>query len=248
LSVLTRAFCRRRPSESGKFKSINILLLIKHGMKNYFYALGILIAFSLANCSKSKYDSEYILFTEPQPFGEKDLPAIPKKLQNMYFNNADSSLLTIDAKGLYLKERNFTILSRQHRDSSVNVVGDSLVIDKQGRRFPAKKLGDSLLVDISSVDTLFEIGEGRILRKSEDHYVFNKRSENGWIVFVIKRDKKNIRLCSTTESDLQIFENVGRSHSDTIPYLFELNKKQFSTFLKQNGFGKIDTLQVIKTF
>ena len=215
-------------------------------MKSYFYALGILIAFSLANCSQSKYDSEYILFTEPQPLGEKDLSAIPKKLQNTYFNNADSSLLTIDAKGLYLKERNFTILSRQHRDSSVNIIGDSLVIDKQGHRFPAKKLGDSLLVDISSVDTLFEIGEGRILRKSGDHYVFNKRSENGWMVYVIKPDKKNIRLCSTAESDLEVLKNIGKSHSDTIPYQFELDKKQFSTFLKQDGFGDIDTLQVIK--
>lgn len=215
-------------------------------MKTYFYALGLLIAFTLASCQSSKYNSEYVLFSKPQPMGEKDLPAIPKELRHTYINHADSSQLKIDAKGLYLKKHNFTILSLLHRDSSVSIISDSLVMDKDGRSYPAKKIGDSLLVDVSTVDTLFEIGEDRIIRKLGNDYVFNKRSEHGWIVYTINPNKKSLMLRSAAESDLKLLKSLGKSFSDTIPYQFELDKTQFKTFLKHGGFGNIDTLQLVQ--
>ncbi|MEQ9405799.1 MAG: hypothetical protein RIM99_19565 [Cyclobacteriaceae bacterium] len=164
----------------------------------------ILLVLTIGSCE------DPVKFESPQPPNQSDLKQIPKQLRGSYQSTSDSTNLTINERTII----DWTeIQFRSLRDSLDIEIDSTKIINKTtdyievldgSYNLEFKFFGDSVLVDYSYRDTLFEISDMHILRRFKGHYFLNyKRSETNWKVRRLTLNKKRLSF-----SKVQIPEDI----------------------------------------
>lgn len=205
-------------------------------------ALLVSMVLSLVACGPA------VTFTEPQPVDVKSIPEFPRRLFGNYVSTLDSSLLCIGKSSIV---RTYKVEIREavdKLDSSYTLKQDTLVSFLNGEKWPVDVRNDSIFGWIPFVDTVFAIHEHGVLKKFKGHYFISNRLKGAnWEVkkLVLSRSKLEMSGISNPE-DIQKLKAITESSQDTMPYSFELTKKQFKRFVKDNGFSNTETFIKIK--
>lgn len=207
-----------------------------------FKALIVVMVFSLVACGPAA------TFTEPQPVNVKSITEFPKRLLGNYVSTLDSSMLCI-AKTAIIRTYKVEIMEAVNKlDSSYTLSKDTLKCVLNGEKWPVEVRNDSIFGWMPIVDTVFAIDEHGILKKFKGHYfISNRLKGTTWEVkkLALSRSKLEMSGISNPE-DIQKLKVITESSQDTLPYEFELTKKQFKRFVKDNGFSNTETFIKIK--
>jgi len=230
-------------------------------MKIKIISAAIILA-SLFACKKGVIAVPVATFNEPQPANIESLPTFPKRLQGQYLSLKDSSILSINDKfirrtldfdnKIHTKE-----LDSMRQNNMCQIRGDTLIFldDTHEKMKIIKQVGDSLLLRERFIDTLFQIGRNNILRKFKGFYFLNTRyDKDSWGVEKARLAKGVLVISSTTKADIKKLEEITGTETeaetetpqdtDTVAVVvpkFTTTKKQFKTFIKNEGFSNSET-------
>jgi hypothetical protein len=200
---------------------------------NLMKLLAFFVLMSFAACT-------VVTFDEPQPVDIDNLAKLPKRIQGQYISLADSSTLCVSDKMIRrIYDFEYRILARD-LDSNYKFVGDTIININTDEKEMAKKVGDTLVVRIHSVDTLFELNYDNVVRKYKGYYFINTRCGKGsWEVKKIELLKGRLQISSiSTKQDVENLKAIAESTQDTVaPYQFSVTKKQFKEFIRNGGFS-----------
>jgi len=181
-----------------------------------------------------------VTFTEPQPTDTDNLSNFPKKLQGNYLSLADSSTLIIGEK---LIQRVYDFDYKIHPnqlDSTSKISGDTIINLETKEQALIKRDGDSILIHIHSIDTLFLMDYDNVVRKFKGYYFLNNRlDKTSWTVKKLQLSKGQIIISSiSTKQDPENLKEITETPQDTIQtYKFTATKKQFKEFIRNEGFS-----------
>ncbi|OFX22180.1 MAG: hypothetical protein A2033_14490 [Bacteroidetes bacterium GWA2_31_9] len=180
-----------------------------------------------------------VLFNEPQPSETKSLLKFPRHLIGNYLSFSDNSVLKITEKTIvriYNLEYNLCI---NELDKNLIIKGDSLININTNKGSVLTKNGDSLIVKIQSIDTLFKINNNNVLKKFKGYYFISTLvTSNSWEVKKIMLSQGQLTISSITNNiEIDDLMPIKESRLDSIPpYKFNPTKKQFKEFVKSDGF------------
>jgi len=170
-------------------------------------------------------------FTEPQPTNTKNLSGFPKKIKGTYHNYEYGSDLIIDDQIILLKFQFKDTLNQK----------EVLQLEKENDVI-STKLNDSLfIVNYTSTDTVFDFKKGNLLRKWKGHYFLNyQNEETNWEVKKMTYKSNIVSISDIMEEEsLLKLDEITETPNDTLrPKTYNLTKKQFKDFVKQNGFSE----------
>ena len=201
-------------------------------MKRLEIIFVIIILITLFSCEPP------VTFTEPQPSNTKSLTKFPKRIFGTYKNLSDSSLLTINEKSI-IRVYDFDFKqSLKDIDSKIVISGDSAIDTKTNEKVYITIVGDSIIEHFHMVDTMFSIDKSGILKKFKGYYFINIPYDvNSWRVQKIQLSKGILTLSSVEHAtEIKELQQITESVSDTISYNFKITKRQFKTFIKNDGF------------
>ena len=185
-----------------------------------------------------------VTFNEPQPTDTDNLSHFPIRLQGKYMSLADNSTLLISDK---LIQRVFDYDDKIHPnqlDNSSQLSGDTLIDLNTTEKTIVNHDGDSLIIHIHYVDTLFQMNYDNAVRKFKGYYFLNTRyDKTSWEVKKAQLSKGQLIISSiSTKLDIDNLKEIIEIPTDTVPpYKFTVTKKQFKEFIKNNGFGNSET-------
>ncbi len=211
-------------------------------MKQLQYIATFFILINLFAC-KPKSTA---MFNEPQPVDTKNLSKFSKQLQGQFLNVADSSVLLIGDK---LIQRIYDYDYKIHPnelDSTSQLSGNFIIDLHTNTRTPIKRVGDSLIIHVHYIDTLFHMDYDNVVRKYKGYYFLNIRyDKTSWEVKKMQLSKGMLIISSiSTEIEIKNLTKIIESPQDSIPpYKFSATKKQFKEFVKKNGFS-IDEIYI----
>ena len=180
-----------------------------------------------------------VTFSEPQPVDSENLSKFPDRLQGKYISLADSSTLFIGEKIIH---RIYDLDQKTHLsqlDSNYRIIGDTMIDLITNEKEIIKRYGDTLLVHIHFIDTLFQMNYDNVVRKFKGYYFLNKRyDKESWEVKKVELSKGQLIVSSISSTeDIENLKTITESIQDTIaPYKFATTKKQFKKFIKNDGF------------
>lgn len=201
-------------------------------MKRLEIIIVIIILVTFSSCEPP------VTFTETQPSNTRALSKFPKRILGNYKNLSDSSLLTINEKNI-IRTHDFNFKqSLNDIDSTIVISGDSAIDTKTNERIFVKIVGDSIIAYIHTVDTIFSIDKQGVLKKFKGYYFINTPYDmNAWQVKKIQLSKGILMLSSIEQAyEIQQLQQITESVSDTISYNFKITKRQFKTYIKNDGF------------
>lgn len=170
-------------------------------------------------------------FTEPQPTNTKNLSAFPKKIKGTYHNYESGSDLIIEDQ---------LILLKFHSEDTLNQK-EILQLEKE-KKIASSKLNDSLFIaTYTSTDTVFDLKKGNLVRKWKGHYFLNfQNEETNWEVKKLTYKNSIVSISDIVEEEsLLKLDEITETPNDTIrPKTYNLTRKQFKNFVKQNGFSE----------
>ena len=211
-------------------------------MKKLFYTLGICMALSAA-CSRTKATSN-IVFTSPQPEGERELREFPARLLGEYSSGQANQVLSIHRDGIFLHQNYPGKTHIKELDSTCVLIGDSLLREKGSSDIPIRRVGDSLYFHLSYTDTLFKINADHILRKAKNYYILNSRQEEGWLVSRLEKKNKLLTWCYIDDKEAGLLKKLSDHYIDSVPYQFRISTSKFKEFIKSDGFKNADTFKL----
>jgi hypothetical protein len=203
-------------------------------MKRLKFITTIIILTSLFACEPP------VTFNEPQPSDTDNLSKFPDRLQGQYLSLADNSVLVISDK---LIQRIYDFDQKIHPsklDSNLRLSGDTIINITTNIREVVKREGDSLVTHIHHIDTLFLMDYDNVVRKFKGYYFLNKRyDKESWEVKKIQLSKGQLIVSSiSTKQDIENLKTITELTQDTVaPYKFATTKKQFTEFIKNDGFS-----------
>ena len=209
-------------------------------MKRLKFITTIIILTSLLACDTTPP----VTFKEPQPSDTDNLSKFPDRLQGQYLSLADNSVLVIGDK---LIQRIYDFEQKIHPsqlDSNSRLSGDTIIDLTTNSREVVKRDGDSLVIHIHYIDTLFQMDYDNFVRKFKGYYFLNKRyDKESWEVKKIELSKGQLVVSSiSTIQDIENLKTLTESTQDTVaPYKFATTKKQFNEFIKNDGFSDSET-------
>ncbi|MFN5183965.1 MAG: hypothetical protein ACK5D5_13165 [Bacteroidota bacterium] len=180
-------------------------------------------------------------FDEPQPAGEKNLSAIPERIQGKYLSTKDSSILYVQDK---LIKRIYDFNYKLHKneiDSTFKISGDTIINVLTGEKNKVKQDRDTLFIKVSGVDTVFKLNYDNVIRKYMGYYFLNiRRDESAWEVKKINISKGKLKLSWIANAEqIKSLVNNNETNQDTIvPKNFTVTRKQFKDIIKGGGFGE----------
>ncbi len=201
-------------------------------MKRLEIVIAIIILATLSSCEPP------VTFTEPQPSNTRSLSKFPKRIMGNYKNLKDSSLVTINEKSI-IQTYDFDLKqSLKNIDSNFVISGDTAIDTKTNERTFVKIIGDSIIQHFHIIDTIFSIEKQGVLKKFKGYYFINiPYDTNAWQVKKIQLLKGILMLSSIEKGyEIQQLQQITESESDTISYNFNITKRQFKTFIKNDGF------------
>ena len=178
-------------------------------------------------------------FNEPQPPNTNNLSAFPKRIQGQYLSIEDSSILKITVNlicRIYDFDQKMNI---NQLDSNTVLSGDTIIDNNTKEKTIIKKVGDTLINHIHSIDTLFRLGNTDILRKFKGYYFINTYcGKDCWEVKKIKFKKGRLSISEISSTqDIEKLQEITENFQDTVSFKFSPTKKQFKEFIKKNGFS-----------
>jgi len=188
-------------------------------------------------------------FTEPQPVDTDNLSKFPRQLQGKYLSLSDSSTLTINDNFI---ERIYDFDYKVHLnqlDSNTRLSGDTLINLETSERELIKREGDSLMIHIHNVDTLFQMNYDNVVRKFKGYYFLNTRyDKTSWSVEKMQLSKGQLIISGISkEQDIENLKEITETANDTVAtYNFTTTKRQFRKFVKNDGFRDNETFVRLK--
>jgi hypothetical protein len=201
-----------------------------------FYLL-LLLLFS---CKES-----LVTFEVPQPEDSQILKQFPKRIMGTYYDLENNAELQIEKyiirKLLFFQDT----INVSQLDKNEIIVGDTLYILKTKEKFKITKINDTLFVNYTLTDTIFQIGENGTLKKYKGNFFLNKKLENleFWEVEMLSIKNGILQLKGIkTENEIALLEEITETKKDTIkPFTVKPTKRQFKEFIKKNGFTDGET-------
>jgi hypothetical protein len=202
------------------------------------------LALLLSSCDNG------VRFESPQPEGQSNENAIPKKLIGEYVSLEDSSILNITFGQITKTLIRDVSLHKSELDSS-----DRLTFNKDStfsqtdsnlKMYVIIK-GDSVFEHVIYKDTIFDASRGDIVKKLKGYYFLNRlTSKSNWFVTKLTKTKKSLSLgIVTNKEDIENLRELTETKSDSINS-FRPTRKQFRRFIKTNGFNDQETFIKIK--
>ena len=212
-------------------------LIINTIMKKTLAVTIVIAALMLDSCEPAA------TFDKPQPDHEKALASFPERIQGRYIAADHASVLTITDK---LITRDYDFDSKVHKDSlgaSYKITGDTLVNVIAGTKEKLLLKGDTVTVHAYWNDTLFNISVDNILKKYKGYYFLNNRhNDSAWEVNELSLKKGILTVGSiSSQNDIQKLKAITENTTDTTSTTFNLSRRQFKQFVRQQGFGKQET-------
>ena len=192
----------------------------------------IIILTSLVACEPP------VTFTEPQPSDTDNISKFPRRLKGVYLSLSDSSTLSINDKQL---QRTYAFDYKIHPnqlDSNTRLSGDTLIDIETKKKELVKRDGDSLLIHIHGIDTLFLMDYDNVVRKFKGYYFLNTRyDKTSWSVEKMQLSKGQLIISSISKKeDIESLKEITETAQDTVAtYNFTTTKRQFKKFVKNDG-------------
>lgn len=190
-----------------------------------------------------------VTFTEPQPVDANNLLKFPRRLKGDYLSLSDSSTLIINEK-LIQRTYNFDYkIHPNELDSTARLSGDTLINIETKEKELIKREGDSLLIHIHNVDTLFFMNYNSIVKKYKGYYFLNTRyDKTNWSVEKMKLSKGQLIISGIpTKEDIEVLKEITETATDTVSkYNFTTTKRQFKKFVKNDGFSDSEVFVRLK--
>lgn len=177
-------------------------------------------------------------FNQPQPAEAKQLKAFPDILQGKYLDSAQSSTLIISDK-IITRVYDFDIeVYGNSGNVSGQITGDTLTNRADRTKHPLKIHGDTAIRHIYETDTLFTISENQVLTAFKGFHFLNIQQEDStWEVKKIRIKKGILTIAALSKlEDLKKLREITATVDDTVSTYFNLSRKQFREFVRQNGF------------
>lgn len=199
---------------------------------------------ALASCGS------VVTFNSPQPAGSDDLPGFPKRLQGCYLSLADNSVLCITDQ---LIQRTYDYEYKAHPlqlDSTTRIFGDTMIESVSNKKTIIRHEGDSLLIPIHVIDTLFQCSDTDVLRKLKGYYFLNTYYGNeSWEVQKLQLSRGELIISSVAPGpDIDNLREITETPQDTVPTThFTVTKKQFKEFVRKGGFSEGERFVRIKS-
>jgi len=188
-----------------------------------------------------------VTFNKPQPADVNSLGSFPKRIQGKYLCTADRSVLQINDNTMI---RIYDYDAKVHisqPDSNLQLIGDTLFDLRINKGTLAIIEGDSVLQHFHETDTLFRIDELNVLKKYKGYYFVNIFTlPNTWQVKELEFRRGTLSLASINKKeDIDQLKEINESPQDTVPYVFSPTKKQFRSFMRNEGFRERETFEKI---
>lgn len=190
-----------------------------------------------------------VTFTEPQPANTDNISKFPKRIKGNYLSLSDSSTLKISENQI---ERTYDFDYKIHPnqlDSTTQISGDTLIDIESNKRELIKREGDSLVIHIHSVDTLFQMNYDHVVRKFKGYYFLNTRfNKTSWSVEKMQLTKGQLIISRISkEQDIENLKEITETAQDTLAnYNFTVTRREFKKFVKNNGFTDSETFVRLK--
>ena len=210
-------------------------------MKKLITANLLILIFLLNSCEPPA------TFDKPQPESVKSATSFPQNLQGEYLSADQTSILSINN---HIITRHYDYDFKEQKDSissSYRLVGDTLVDQTDGTKEKVVVKGDTIIQHEDWTDTLFNISADNVLKKFKGYYFLNSRySDNSWEVKKVSLKKGVLNVSSISDkNDIQKLKEITETTADTTSTLFTLTRRQFKTFIRQDGFGEQETFNRI---
>jgi len=189
-----------------------------------------------------------VTFIEPQPESIKSSTSFSKQIQGSYLAFDFASVLTINEKQI---TRHFDFDYKTQKDSlgiNFKIVKDSIVNLVNGSKEKVLIQGDSIVQHANWIDTLFNISSENVLKNYKGYYFLNSKfSDEKWEVKELGLKNGVLTLASiSTKEDIQKLNEIMESPNDTVSTNFNLTKRQFKRFLREEGFREKETFTRMK--
>jgi hypothetical protein len=201
-------------------------------MKKLLYVC-LAVSLILVACGES------VTFQEPQPTDTDNLSKFPMRVQGQYISLRDSSTLIISDK-LITRSVNFSKIHLSELDSTFQLSGDTIIELETNEKQLIKRDGDSLI--IRSFYTLFQMNYDNVVREFKGYYFLNTRydyDKTSWGIKKIQLSKGQLIISSiSNKQDMDNLTEIIKTPQDTVsPRKFSATKKQFTEFIKNEGFS-----------
>jgi len=186
-----------------------------------------------------------VTFDEPQPVETKSLSSFPNKIRGNYLSSDQPLILTISEKMIF---KTFDYDIKVHKDSldldtSYYLKADTIIDKHSGEKMKVNLLGDTLIVHVHDIDTSFAISDTNVLKKFKGYYFLNIRQDNNtWSVQKLSLTRGALTFGNISAiTDINHLKEFTETTADTTSYNFKLTKKQFKSFIKEDGFADEET-------
>ena len=194
----------------------------------------VLTAFIFQSCEPAA------TFDKPQPDNLKSLTSFPLRLQGDYLSIDQASIVTITDNVI---TRHYDFDYTEHKDSigsPYKITGDTIIQLSDGTKEKILIKDDKIIRHENWIDTLFSLSSDNILKHFKGYYFLNSRySDNTWEVKKISLKKGVLTVANISDTaDIKKLRDITATTTDTASTHFTLTKRQFKTFVKQQGFGE----------
>jgi len=185
-----------------------------------------------------------VTFTEPQPTNKANLSKFPERMCGEYQSTTDQSILSIH-ENIIERTYDFTITTHSNQlDSGSIISGDSIINPATHEITMFKREGDSLIVHVHAIDTMFQLSDNNILRAFKGYYFLNLRyNDLDWEVQKVKLSGSKLMISKINSpldpENLEVVKNHAQDTSS--PYRVTMTQKEFKHFLKNEGFNDTET-------
>ena len=106
--------------------------------------------------------------------------------------------------------------------------------------FEYRLFGDSIIVKLKDVDTLFCFSKGDKLRKYKRDYFLNMKNDVAWEVRKMKFKENDILISYQDTNCLRILEKIDPDFTEVSgEKVFHIEQRQFKKFCRKGGFDRV---------
>ena len=187
-------------------------------------------------------------FTEPQPASVSDEDHFPRRYRGTFVHDEDLTTLVIDAQSMIRYYDVVFNMPVQALDSQFQVSGNAVVDITSGHKGTVTYKGDSATVALQVIDTLFKLDEQHVLKRFKGYlFISSQSTPVSWEVAKLSLSKGKLNFSSITPQDVEHLKAITETEQDTVaPYIFAPTKKQFKSFVKQEGFRQTATYTKVR--
>ena len=209
----------------------------------FAYLLPVLLLF-ISSCDQSSF-----YFDGPMPPKASNLKAFPQSAYGQYTMQPNEHPYLLDYK-LQISSLGVTAtgyitdtvsLDEAENDSTVFIEENKAFYVENGDSIPFeyKLYGDSIIVKLKSLDTLFCFAKGDKLRKFKRDYFLNIMNDSTWEVRKMKFKKIDLLISYQDTNCLRVLEKIDPYFIEVSgEKVFHLEQKQFKKYCRKGGFDR----------